>query len=148
MSHRIVERCHIRNSRYQISILKKEKWLRCFPSILVNIYCIKEEVPGSRKGCTNDAKKTKGETNEVAEAKKKPREITDRTQGSSGGTEAVIYQSYNRDRYINTFFKIEDTFIFLSHVNTKNLEAGINCLLFRPIWFIFHIYNLFKGIPN
>jgi hypothetical protein len=36
----------------------------------VNIDCIKEEIPGSRKVCTKDAKKAKGETNEVSEARK------------------------------------------------------------------------------
>lgn len=76
----------------RFSSLKKEKWLGHCQNILVNIYCIKKDIPGSRKGCINDAKKTKGETKEVAEAKKEPREITDRAQSTSGGIEAVIYQ--------------------------------------------------------
>lgn len=47
----------LKHSRYKI--LKKEKWLGFCQNVLLNFYCVKEEIPGYRKGYSNNARETK-----------------------------------------------------------------------------------------
>lgn len=116
----------LKNSRYKI--LKKEKWLIFCQNVLLNFYCVKEEIPEYRKGYSNNARETKKDGRWAGSDLKSNRgSHFHSTKGTSGGQLLLI--SHGPDKYTYTLFKQTNTFISLLHVEKKK-EYGGGCQLF------------------
>lgn len=135
----------LKNSRYKI--LKKEKWLGFCQNVLLNFYCVKEEIPGYSKGYSNNAREIKKDGRWAGSGQKSTRgSHFHSTKGTSGGQLLLISPDQINT---HTLFRQTNTFISLLHVGKKkNMEAGVKCLVFLPVWFTIHMYNLFKAIPT
>lgn len=136
----------LKNSRYKI--LKKEKWLGFCQNVLLNFYCVKEEIPGYSKGYSNNAREIKKDGRWAGSGQKSNRgSHFHSTKGTSGRQLLFISpdQINTHTHYLNRQIL---SFLYSMWGKKKNMEAGVKCLVFLPVWFTIHTYNLFKAIPT